>query len=87
MGFALGTPSAKGVYLTAYPLACPNTDTAFVLNMTLLVQNRIVIVLNMTVMVLDMTIYFFKYVVFVLNTMKLALNEFIYILCRKTTRF
>ena len=22
-----GTPSGKGVYLTVYPLSCPNTDT------------------------------------------------------------
>ena len=26
-GFAIGILSGKGLYLTEYPLACPNTDT------------------------------------------------------------
>ena len=28
-GFALGTPSAGGVYLTVYHSSCPNTDTVY----------------------------------------------------------
>ena len=27
LGFVLGTPSGKGLYLTVYPLSRPNTDT------------------------------------------------------------